>query len=303
MGSEDPRGRVCGGPDPMVDARPIHRVHVDAFWMDRTEVTNAQFAEFVRATGYVTVAERAPAAEQFPGVPPEALVAGSAVYTPSPRPVPLNNPLAWWRYQPGASWRHPEGPGSTIDGRENHPVVHVAYADAEAYARWAGKRLPTEAEFEFAERGGVAGAHYSWGSELRPGGRWMCNAYQGRFPLEDSAEDGFAGLAPVGQFPPNPYGLHDISGNVWEWVSDWYRPDYFQQCAAQGLVRNPTGPSSSFDPAEPGAAKRVHRGGSYLCVEDYCARYMAGTRGKGEVDSATDHLGFRCVKSPAPEVR
>jgi formylglycine-generating enzyme required for sulfatase activity len=297
MGTEDPRGRVCGGDDPMPDARPIHRVKVDGFWMDITEVTNAQFARFVDATGYVTIAERTPTKEEFPDAPPENLVAGSTVFTPTDGPVPLDNHFRWWRYEKGASWRHPDGPASTIDGRGGYPVVHVAYDDAAAYAKWAGKRLPTEAEFEFAERGGITGAPYSWGGELKSGGKWMCNAYQGEFPFRDAAEDGFAGVAPVAQFPPNRYGLYDISGNVWEWCSDWYRPDYFEECAARGVVENPPGPNASLDPAEPDQPKRVHRGGSFLCTDEYCARYMAGTRGKGEITTSSNHLGFRCVRA------
>jgi formylglycine-generating enzyme len=297
MGSEDPRALPQGGGDPMRDARPIHRVAVDGFWLDRTEVTNDQFLAFVEATGYKTVAERIPTAAEFPGAPPEKLVAGSVVFTPPEGPVPLDNHLRWWSYIKGADWRHPVGPNSKIDGRGNDPVVQVAYEDAEAYARWAGKRLPTEAEWEFAARGGLEGKPYSWGSELKPDGRWMANIWQGRFPVSDLAEDGFAGLAPVGKFPPNGYGLYDMAGNVWEWCSDWYRPDTYAQAAkAGGVAINPQGPPSSFDPLEPGQPKRVQRGGSFLCTDQYCTRYMIGTRGKGEISSAGSHLGFRCVK-------
>jgi formylglycine-generating enzyme required for sulfatase activity len=299
MGSDDPRGRVCGGNDPMPDTRPIHRVYVDGFWMDKTEVTNAQFARFVSATGYVTIAERTPTREEFPTAPAENLVAGSVVFTPTEERVPLDSHYRWWRYEKGANWRQPDGPQSTIDGRDDFPVVQIAYPDAEAYAKWAGKRLPTEAEFEFAERGGLSGQAYAWGNELKPAGKWMCNAWQGVFPVKDDAEDGFAGIAPVAKFPPNPYGLHDVAGNVWEWCSDWYRHDYFATCAVRGLVRNPTGPRDSFDPAEPDQPKRIHRGGSFLCTDEYCSRYMAGTRGKGEVNTASNHLGFRCVMPPA----
>lgn len=298
MGSEDPRGNMCGGPDAMADARPIHRVVVDGFWMDRTEVTNDEFTRFVAATGYVTVAERPPQPEDFPGAPPELLVPGSTVFTPTDAAVPLDNHLRWWRYQPDAQWRHPEGPGSTIEGRGNYPVVQVAYEDAAAYAGWAGKRLPTEAEFEFAQRGGRTGELYAWGDELQPDGQWLANIWQGKFPHGDTAEDGFAGLAPVASFPPTGYGLHDLAGNVWEWVSDWYRPEYYAQCARLGTVRNPTGPDLPFDPAEPDQPKRVHRGGSFLCTDLYCTRYMTGTRGKGEISTASNHLGFRCVRTP-----
>lgn len=299
MGCLDPRTVPHGGPDPMADARPVHRVRVDGFWMDATEVTNAQFAAFVAATGYVTVAERAPTAEEFPDAPPENLVAGSVVFTPPTETVSLDNHLRWWAYVKGADWRHPLGPESSIEGREQEPVVHVAFDDAAAYARWAGKRLPTEAEWEFAARGGLAGALYPWGNEFQPADRWMANTWQGRFPGENTAADGYTGLAPVGRFPPNAYGLHDMSGNVWEWCADWYRPDTYAKAAASGAVTdNLLGPDSSFDPQEPGQPKRVQRGGSYLCSESYCARYIVGSRGKGEISSATNHIGFRCVKAP-----
>jgi formylglycine-generating enzyme required for sulfatase activity len=281
----------------MPDARPIHRVYLDGFWIDRTAVTNAQFEAFVKATGYVTVAERTPTAADFPGAPPEKLVAGAVVFTPTAKPVPLDNHLQWWNYVKGASWRHPLGPGSSIEGKGSYPVVQVAYEDAEAYARWAGKRLPTEAEYEFAERGGLSGKPYAWGSQFRPGGKWMANTFQGKFPVKDTGEDGFRGIAPVASFPPNGYGLYDMAGNVWEWCSDWYRPDYYATLAAEGgVARNPQGPPGSYDPAEPDQPKRVHRGGSFLCTEQYCTRYLVGTRGKGEVSTATNHLGFRCVK-------
>ena len=297
MGSEDPRGLEHGGPDAMKDARPIHRVYVDGFWMDRTEVTNQEFAKFAKATGYITVAERKPRAEDFPGAPPENLVAGSVVFTPPGRPVPLNDHYNWWAYVRGANWKHPLGPKSELKGREQYPVVHIAYEDARAYATWAGKRLPTEAEWEFAARGGKSGLVYAWGNELTPGGKWMANTHQGKFPNVDRGDDGYRGIAPAGKFAPNGYGLYDMAGNVWEWTSDWYRPDYFAQLAATGAVaRNPQGPESSLDPAEPNEKKKVHKGGSFLCTEEYCTRYMIGTRGKGEISSASNHLGFRCVK-------
>jgi formylglycine-generating enzyme required for sulfatase activity len=215
--------------------------------------------------------------------------------------VSLDDYFQWWRYQKGANWRHPEGPGSDLTGKESYPVVHVAYGDAAAYAQWAGKRLPTEAEWEFAARGGLTGKTYAWGDELKPGGRWMANIYEGRFPVQDDGEDGFAGIAPVAQFPPNGYGLYDVAGNVWEWVSDWYRPDTFAQLAAAGgVARNPRGPAAPYDPAEPSEKKRVHRGGSFLCTDQYCTRYMVGTRGKGEISTGSNHLGFRCVRPPSP---
>jgi formylglycine-generating enzyme len=297
MGADVAGESLCSLPGVTRDAQPIHRVYVDGFFMDATEVTNAQYAEFVRATGYVTIAERTPTQEEFPTAPKENLVAGSTVFTPTAGPVPLDDMYQWWRYQQGASWRHPEGPGSDIEGRENVPVVQIAYPDAVAYAEWAGKRLPTEAEFEFAARGGLAGQLYPWGNDLRPGGRVMANTYQGSFPVRDSGDDGYAGVAPVAQFPPNGYGLYDISGNVWEWVSDWYRPDTYAHDAQAGeVVRNPHGPDTPFDPGEPNERKRVHRGGSFLCTDQYCTRYMVGTRGKGEVSTGANHLGFRCVK-------
>jgi len=298
MGSDDPRGMICGGPDAMPDARPIHRVYVDGFWMDTTEVTNEQFERFVKATGYVTVAERVPKPEDFPGAPLENLVPGAVVFKPTSEPVPLNNHFQWWEYVRGASWRHPAGPESDLKGREKHPVVHVAYEDAEAYVKWAGKRLPTEAEWEFAARGGLSSQPYAWGTELKPGGKWAANIYQGRFPMKDDAEDGFVGAAPVAQYPANGYGVYDMAGNVWEWCSDWYRPDYYETVfTTDGVARNPTGPADSFDPVEPGVPKRVHRGGSFLCTDLYCTRYMVGSRGKGELSTGSSHLGFRCVKS------
>jgi sulfatase modifying factor 1 len=279
------------------DSRPVHRVYVDGFWMDKTDVTNAEFARFVAATHYITVAERKPKAEDFPGAPPENLVAGAVVFAPPPGAVPLDDELQWWSYVKGANWRHPAGPNSDIKGKENYPVVSVAYEDALAYAKWAGKRLPTEAEWEFAARGGLTGKPFVWGDTFKPGGKFMANTFQGHFPNKNTDDDGFITASPVTTFPPNGYGLYDMAGNVWQWVSDWYRPDYYKQLATAGSVsRNPTGPGNSMDPAEPGVPKRVMRGGSFLCTDQYCSRYMVGTRGKGEVSTGTNHLGFRCVK-------
>jgi len=298
MGAADPHGIDLNavGMHATNDARPVHRVAVDGFFMDVTEVTNAQFARFVEATGYVSVAERVPRAEDFPGAPPELLVAGSVVFSPPDHRVRLDDHLQWWSYVPGASWRTPAGPGSDLQGRADHPVVHVAYDDAEAYAAWAGKRLPTEAEWEFAARGGLTGMLYPWGDEFRPGGQWMANTFQGQFPNQDAALDRFPGVGPVAQFPANGFGLFDVAGNVWEWTSDWYRPDAYAQLAAGGTVtRNPRGPDASYDPSAPALSQRVHRGGSFLCTEQYCSRYMVGTREKGDVDTGTNHLGFRCV--------
>ena len=300
MGANDPPDMHEVGMQATEDARPIHRVHVDGFFMDRTVVTNAQFAAFVKATGYVTLAERVPSAKDFPTAPPENLIAGSVVFTAPDHAVPLNNHHQWWSYVKDANWRRPLGPKSDLKGKDNHPVVHVAYEDAVAYARWAGGRLPTEAEWEFAARGGAAGQPFVWGDTFRPDGEWMANTHEGHFPNHDSAEDGYAGIAPVAQFPPNQYGLFDMAGNVWQWTSDWYRPDYYAQLAAAGAVaRNPAGPDSPFDPSEPGQPKKVHRGGSFLCTDQYCSRYIVGTRGKGEVSTGTNHVGFRTVVSPA----
>lgn len=298
MGADGMVDGACGcTPGTISDTQPIHRVAIDGFWMDSTEVTNAQFAKFVDATGYRTIAELAPTKEEFPDAPPENLVAGSVVFAPTAEPVPLDNHFQWWTYIPGANWRHPEGPESSLKGRENYPVVQIAYPDAVAYAKWAKKRLPTEAEWEFAQRGGLSGKLFAWGDEFRPGGKFMANTYQGKFPVKDTGADGFIGLAPVKSFQPNAYGLYDMAGNVWEWCSDLYRADAYLE-SGEEVQRNPQGPSTSLDPSEPGVTKRVQRGGSYLCTDEYCTRYMVGTRGKGDPATATDHLGFRCVRSP-----
>jgi formylglycine-generating enzyme required for sulfatase activity len=295
MGMADPRGRDHGGTEAMDDARPVHRVAVHGFWIDATDVTNAEFARFVEATRYVTIAERPLTPRDFPGVPSANLRPGAIVFTRPEHPVLLDNPSGWWSYVPGANWRHPLGPSSSIAGHDTDPVVQIAYADAEAYAAWAGKRLPTEAEWEFAARGGLDGKLYAWGDSLTPDGRWMANIFQGRFPVSNTRQDGYDGVAPVARFPPNGYGLYDMAGNVWQWVSDWYRPDSYAQATTSGVLRDPHGPASSYDPLEPGVAKRVQRGGSFLCTDQYCTRYMVGARGRGEPSSATNHVGFRCV--------
>ena len=283
MGTNDPA---------FPDAHPVHTVNVKEFWMDEHEVTNHEFEDFVKATNYVTVAERQLDPKDYPGVPVESLVPGSAVFVETGQRVDLNDPLQWWKYIPGANWKHPFGPQSNITGKENYPVVHVSYDDALAYCKWAGKRLPTEAEWEYAAQGKQPGLRYYWGNELKPGGKWMANIYQGDFPSRDKGEDGFVGLAPAKSFPANGYGLFDMEGNVWEWCSDFYRSDYYQKSPAN----NPTGPEDSYDPSEPNAVKRVQKGGSFLCSDEYCIRYKPGSRGKGEISSGSNNLGFRCVK-------
>lgn len=299
MGSNFDDESLCSVKGVTNDARPIHRVYVDGFWMDKTEVTNKEFSEFVKATGYVTVAEKKPLTEEYPGVPLYKLIAGSPVFTPTKSKVDLNNYLQWWQYVGGAAWRHPTGPDSTIKGKDNYPVVQVAFEDAAAYAKWAGKRLPTEAEWEFAARGGKTGTSYTWGNILKPEGKFQANIYQGDFPVDkrDTGEDGFVGLAPVAQYKPNGYGLYDIAGNVWEWINDWYSEDYYQVLSESGKVnRNPQGPESSNYSAEPDALTKVHRGGSFLCTDEYCTRYLVGSRGHGEIKSSANHIGFRCVR-------
>ena len=287
---------VMGGQDDAPDNKPLHSATLDGFWMDKTEVTNQQFEVFVSATGYKTVAERKPDAKDFPGVPEDKLVPGAAVFTPPLGPVSLDEHLIWWRYVPGADWRHPGGPETNLKGRETHPVVNTCWDDAAAYAKWAGKSLPTEAQWEYAARGGLDRQRYVWGAELTPNGKWQANIWQGRFPNENTELDGFRGTSPVASFPPNGYGLYDMAGNVWEWCADWYRPDYYENSP----LENPQGPRESFDPSEPGMPKRVQRGGSILCSDMYCIRYLPGARGKGAPDTGLSHLGFRCVKQPAP---
>ena len=278
------------------DAQPLHRVDLDGFWLDATPITNSDYEKFVKATGYTTIAELKPDPADFPGVAPERLVPGSLVFKPPQHAVPLDDVSQWWAYVPGACWRHPEGPGSIIEGREDHPAVQICYKDAAAYAKWRGKRLPTEAEFEYAARGGLDQAAYVWGSELRPGGKFMANTFQGTFPNSNSCEDGYERTSPVHAFPPNRFGLYDMAGNVWEWCSDWYTPDYY----AVSPRKNPQGPSESYDPTDmPGLKKKVQRGGSFLCSEQYCSRFMPGGRGKGDIDTGSSHIGFRCAMSGA----
>ncbi|HEY8278585.1 MAG TPA: formylglycine-generating enzyme family protein [Bdellovibrionota bacterium] len=294
----------------LADAAPVHAVKLSAFWIAETPVTNAQFRRFVEKTRYVTVAERELDPKNFPGIPKDKLRPGSAVFTPPANPISLTNPYAWWRYQPGASWKHPEGPGSDLKTRWDHPAVHISYEDAKAYCDWRGQRLPTEAEFEYAARGGLKNKKYSWGDELKPRGKWLANIWQGSFPDKNIKEDGYEGTSPVKAFPSNGYGLYDVSGNVWQWTSDWYRSDTYQTIAKKSAeIENPQGPASSYDSSEPGVVKRVQRGGSYLCSSEYCTRYLVAARGKGEPESSSSNVGFRCVKddssvknsSPTPD--
>jgi formylglycine-generating enzyme len=293
-----PGGRFWMGTDHMEDAQPVHQVEVKGFWMDRNDVTNEEFARFVKATGYVTVAERPLDPKEFPNLSPKDLAPGSVVFTPPAGPVPLDHPLAWWKFVRGANWRHPNGPNSDLRGKEKYPAVQIAWSDAVAYAKWAGKRLPTEAEWEFAARGGRDRQDYPWGSELNPKGKWMANTFQGHFPDKNTSADGYTGIAPVASFPPNDFGLYDMAGNVWQWVSDWYRPDYYAHLRQIGEIAiAPEGPSDSFDPQEPGIPKRVQKGGSFLCTDQYCERYISGSRGKGDPETGTNHTGFRCVRA------
>jgi sulfatase modifying factor 1 len=279
---------------------PAHRATVDGFWMDRFEVTNRQFGEFVRATGYVTVAERPPDPRDYPGARPELLVCGSTVFVAPRGPVDLRGAYAWWHYVPGADWRHPQGPGSSIRHHAGHPVVHLALADVEAYLAWAGVELPTEAEWEVAARGGLDGAEYVWGDEFTPGGRYMANTWQGLFPFVNEQLDGFRWTSPVGSFPPNAYGLHDMAGNVWEWTADWFE-DHHRVTSACCAVADPPGGrrERSYDPEERTHGiripRRVIKGGSHLCAPDYCRRYRPAARMPQAVDTGTSHLGFRCV--------
>ncbi len=283
------------------EERPAHPVKVDGFFIDRQPVTNAEFRSFVAATKYVTFAERSPTREDYPDAAPELLVPGSAVFFQASRRVDLRDCSQWWQYVPGADWRHPEGPGSTIDDRLDHPVVHVAYADVEAYAAWAGKSLPTEAEWELAARGGLDAAAYAWGDELTPGGRWMANTWQGEFPWQNLVEDGFAGTSPVGSFPPNGFGLSDMIGNVWEWTSDWFSPKHpspKRPCCAPMNPRGGTREASIDRALDPRRPRKVLKGGSFLCAPNYCRRYRPAARIPETIDTTTCHVGFRCVVRP-----
>lgn len=296
MGAMDNEGRP--------DEYPAHKVKVAGFWMDQHEVTNAQFREFVKATGYVTVAERKPDWEELkkqlppgtPKPPDSVLVPGALVFSPPPYAVPLNNPALWWKWVPGASWRHPEGPESSIKGKDNYPVVQISWEDATAYAKWAGKRLPTEAEWEYAARGGMTEKKYPWGDEDPENGKPKANTWQGNFPNKNTAWDHFARLAPVKSFSPNSYKLYDMAGNVWEWCSDWYDATYYK--TLEGKVANePAGPSKSNDPMSPTIPMKVIRGGSFMCNKSYCKGYRVTSRMMSSPDSGLENLGFRCVAS------
>ena len=289
------------------DEVPPHAVAIDGFWMDKTEVTNAQFQEFVDASGYVTLAEKQP---ELRSIQPGSPLQQAAILEEFSQPGsicslklksrdeidPEKGAYSWWQYVPGANWKHPEGPDSNITDRMNHPVVHVSWLDVQAYCKWAGKTLPTEAQWEYAARAGSQGNFYPWGNDRNPDGKQLQNIYQGTFPIEDTGEDGFRTTAPVGTFPANTFGLHDMTGNVWEWCHDYYQPDYY----FNSPQRNPPGPESSFDPQEPGIIKRVQRGGSFMCSDQYCIGYRVSSRMKGEQDSGAFHTGFRCIVTPQP---
>jgi formylglycine-generating enzyme len=287
---------LMGSEDFYPEERPVHRVAVDGFWIDRHQVTVAEFRRFVKATDYVTLAERPLDPAMYPDADPELLVPGALVFHRTAGPVDLNDYLNWWSYVPGASWRHPEGPGSTLNGRERHPVTQVAYEDAEAYATWAGKELPTEAEWEFAARGGLEQTAFTWGDEHFPKGKAMANSWQGEFPWQNELLDGYERTAPVETFPPNGYGLYDMAGNVWEWTSDSFSPTHEASEHACCAPRNPR--TDEMHPARAGETipRRVMKGGSHLCAPNYCLRYRPAARQGEAVDTSTGHIGFRCIR-------
>ncbi|MGM8361945.1 formylglycine-generating enzyme family protein [Flavobacterium sp. ARAG 55.4] len=298
MGAPDNRGRQ--------DEYPQHAVIVSSFYMDKTEVTNAEFAEFVKATGYITTAEKAPVWEELKKQLPEGtpkpadslLIAASLVFKPTSGPVPLNNASVWWKWKKGANWKHPFGQNSSIKGMENYPVVQISWEDANAYAKWAGKRLPTEAEWEYAARGGLKNEPYPWGKEEPYYGKPKANTWDGSFPYKNTKKDHYAGLAPVKSYAPNNFGLFDMAGNVWEWCSDNYRNDYYKKNST-AILNNPTGPKDSYDPNQPRTALKVIRGGSFMCNEKYCSGYRASSRMMSSPDTGLQNTGFRCVISVA----
>ena len=281
---------------------PAHKVTVGGFWMSRHTVTNAEFEKFVAATGHVTLAERPANAADYPGAKPEMLAPSSVLFKKAQGPVDLRNPYNWWTYVQGANWKHPRGPGTHVKALMNHPVVHVAFEDAAAYAEWAGMELPTEAEWEFAARGGLDGAEFAWGDEMTPGGKAMANTWQGEFPWQNLVEDGYEWTAPVGAFPPNGYGLHEMCGNVWEWTTDWFQ-DHNKIKKACCTIDNPRGAArdDSYDPRQPDIKipRKVMKGGSYLCAPNYCRRYRPAARMAQPIDTSTCHLSFRCIVRPA----
>ncbi len=290
---------TMGSNDHYAEEAPAREVIVDDFWIDPRPVTNREFGRFVEETGHVTLAEQAPDPADYPGILPDMIRAGSLLFVPTSGPVDLSNPMQWWQFRFDANWRQPTGPGSSIAGMEDHPVVHVCYEDALAYAKWAGKALPTEAQWEFAARGG-SDTEYAWGDELLPGGKALANFWQGEFPYENLELDGFARTSPVGAFPPNGYGLYDMVGNVWEWTGDWYREgDAAQPAKSCCIPRNPRGCSEeeSFDERMPAIriGRKVLKGGSHLCAPNYCQRYRPAARTPQTVDTSTSHIGFRCV--------
>jgi formylglycine-generating enzyme required for sulfatase activity len=297
MGTDDPKSQA--------NERPAHQVQIKGFWMDEHLVTNAEFAKFVKATNYLTTAERKPEWEdlkkQLPPNTPKPddslLVPGSLVFTPPTHPVELNDIQAWWSWVKGANWQHPEGPNSDLKGRENHPVVHISWDDANAYAKWAGKRLPTEAEWEYAARGGLEAKRFPWGDEFKPNGKYMANTFQGEFPHYAVPEDGYIGTSPIKAYSANGYGLYDMAGNVWEWTHDWYHAKIHQLQATQAICHDTDGPAQGYDPHDPYAQKRVIKGGSFLCNVEYCESYRPSARRGQTPDTGTSHIGFRLAKS------